>query len=64
VALRQTVLIEILRDRLDKLMPEPLSRVQRKRQRKPWIALLRKGCLVFHPPSMRRHNALLDGAPR
>jgi hypothetical protein len=57
VALRQTVLIEILRDRLDELMPEPLSRVQRKqRQRKPWIALLRKGCLVFHPPSMRRQR--------
>jgi hypothetical protein len=32
-ALRQTVLIEILRNRLDRLLPEPLNRVQEREQR-------------------------------
>jgi hypothetical protein len=43
-ALRQTVLIEILRARLDALLPEPLSRVleREQRQRKRLAALIRK----------------------
>jgi len=42
-ALRQTVLIEILRARLDALLPEPLERVvvREARQRKRLAALLR-----------------------
>jgi hypothetical protein len=42
-ALRQTVLIEILRARLDELLPEPLYRVleREQRQRKRLAALLR-----------------------
>jgi hypothetical protein len=42
-ALRQTVLIEILRARLDELLPEPLKRVleRERRQRKRMAALLR-----------------------
>jgi hypothetical protein len=42
-ALRQTVLIEILRARLDALLPEPLSRVleREQSQRKRLAALLR-----------------------
>jgi hypothetical protein len=41
-ALRQTVLIEFLRDRLDELLPEPLSHVleREQRQRKRLAALL------------------------
>jgi len=42
-ALRQTVLIDILRARLDALLPEPLARVfeRERRQRKRLAALLR-----------------------
>ena len=42
-ALRQTVLVNILRRRLDELLPEPLSRVQEReqRQRRRVVALLR-----------------------
>jgi hypothetical protein len=43
-ALRQTVLIEILRERLDELLPEPLERVLEReaRQRRQMAALLRR----------------------
>jgi hypothetical protein len=42
--LRQTVLIEILRKRLDELLPEPLDRVleRDRRQQRRIAALLRK----------------------
>jgi hypothetical protein len=42
-ALRQTVLVDILRGRLDELLPEPLARVQERaeRQRRRLEALLR-----------------------
>ena len=44
-ALSQTVLVDILRRRLDALLPEPLVRVQERaeRQRRRVAAMLRKG---------------------
>jgi hypothetical protein len=43
-ALRQTVLVDVLRAHLDELLPEPLARVQERedRQRQQIEALLRK----------------------